>query len=300
MVLFLPTATGDDASYIVSFYEAFHSGRCRPRHLKLFHRDDDDLTDIVLGADVIHVGGGNTANMLDVWHRQGVDQLLFQALDRGAVLTGGSAGGLCWFEGGTTDSYGPTLQLLHEGLGMIKGSYCPHYDAEDQRRPMFHAALLDGSLEMGYASWNRVAIRFTARGRGRRGGHIRARRAGAQGVRRRRQDRRGGHPVPPARGTRRQPLGVHLSAQIRDRDHDLVPEAGAAGEAEPITAPESSGVEPVGWCSGIEQSHPRIGDCEQLGAVDGLLGRFPAHSPRQPLANQAARSRERSSPRTRR
>ena len=113
---------------------------------------------------MIHVGGGNTANMLDVWHRHGVEQLLFQALDRGAVLTGGSAGGLCWFEGGTTDSYGPTLQLLHEGLGMIKGSYCPHYDAEDQRQPLFRAALLDGSLPMGYASWNRVAIRFTPEG----------------------------------------------------------------------------------------------------------------------------------------
>ena len=83
VVLFIPTATGDDASYIVSFYEAFHSGRCRPRHLKLFHRDDDEeLTDLVLGADVIHVGGGNTANMLDVWHRHGVDKLLFQALEQ--------------------------------------------------------------------------------------------------------------------------------------------------------------------------------------------------------------------------
>ena len=164
VVLFVPTATGDDASYIVKFYEAFHSGRCRPRHLRLFHRDFDDLTDLILESDVIHVGGGNTANMLDVWRRQGVDELLHRALAGGAVLTGGSAGGLCWFEGGTTDSFGPTLQLLHDGLGMIKGSYCPHYDAEDQRRPLFHAALLDGSLEMGYASWNRVAIRFTPEG----------------------------------------------------------------------------------------------------------------------------------------
>ena len=102
--------------------------------------------------------------MLDVWRRQGVDDLLHRALAGGAVLTGGSAGGLCWFEAGTTDSFGPTLQVLHDGLGMIKGSYCPHYDAEDQRRPLFHAALLDGSLQMGYASWNRVAIRFTADG----------------------------------------------------------------------------------------------------------------------------------------
>ncbi len=215
-VLFLPTATGDDASYIVSFYEAFHSGRCRPNHLKLFHRDYDDLTDLVVEADVIHVGGGNTANMLDVWHRQGVDELLFRALDHGAVLTGGSAGGLCWFEGGTTDSYGPTLQLLNEGLGMIKGSYCPHYDAEDQRRPLFHAALLDGSLEMGYASWNRVAIRFTPQGEvveavtSEPGGRAR------QGLRSRRQDRRGRHPLPDAGRTRRQPLSVHVTSWLRD------------------------------------------------------------------------------------
>ena len=92
VVLFLPTATGDDASYIVSFYETFHAGRCRPRHLRLFHRDFDDLTDIVLGADVIHVGGGNTANMLDVWRRQGVDELLHRALAGGAVhYCGGGA-----------------------------------------------------------------------------------------------------------------------------------------------------------------------------------------------------------------
>ena len=82
----------------------------------------------------------------------------------GEHVTGGSAGGLRWFEWGTTDSHGPTRRLLQEGLGMINGSYCPHYDAEDQRRPIFHAALLDGSLEMGYASGNRVAIRFTPGG----------------------------------------------------------------------------------------------------------------------------------------
>jgi len=162
-VLFVPTASGDSADYVARFYAAF--ARCaEASHVALFKREVADLEALCRQQDVIYVGGGNTANMLDVWHRQGVDQLLFQALDRGAVLTGGSAGGLCWFEGGTTDSYGPTLRLLHEGLGMIKGSYCPHYDAEDQRRPIFHAALLDGSLQMGYASGNRVAIRFTPAG----------------------------------------------------------------------------------------------------------------------------------------
>lgn len=163
-VLFLGTATGDDPGYIVSFYETFNSARCRPRHLSLFNREHDDITELMVGADVVHVGGGNTANMLDVWKRQGVDLLLHQALARGAVLTGGSAGGICWFEGGTTDSYGPTLQALSEGLGMVKGSFCPHYDSGQQRRPLFHAALLDGALPDGYAAWDRAAIRFDAGG----------------------------------------------------------------------------------------------------------------------------------------
>jgi dipeptidase E len=159
-VLFLGTATGDDPAYIVSFYETFNSARCRPRHLNLFNREHDDITDLVVGADVIHVGGGNTANMLDIWRRQGVDALLHRALARGAVLTGGSAGGICWFEGGTTDSYGPSLQVLREGLGMVKGSFCPHYDSDQQRQPLFHAALLEGALPDGYAAWDRAAIRF--------------------------------------------------------------------------------------------------------------------------------------------
>lgn len=163
-VLFLGTATGDDPGYIVSFYETFNSTRCRPRHLNLFNREHDDITELVVGADVVHVGGGNTANMLDVWRRQGVDQLLHQALAQGAVLTGGSAGAICWFEGGTTDSWGPTLQVLREGLGMVKGSFCPHYDSGEQRRPLYHAAVREGVLPDGYAAWDRAAIRFDAAG----------------------------------------------------------------------------------------------------------------------------------------
>jgi dipeptidase E len=163
-VLFLPTATGDDPDYTVSFYETFNSARCRPRHLNLFSREHDDITELVTAADVIHVGGGNTANMLDVWKRQGVDLLLHRALGHGAVLAGGSAGGICWFEGGTTDSYGPTLRVMREGLGMVRGSFCPHYDSGDQRRPLYHAALLDGALPDGYAAWDRAAVRFDAAG----------------------------------------------------------------------------------------------------------------------------------------
>lgn len=162
-VLFVGTATGDDAAYILSFYRTYDSDRCAPHHLTLFHRDLDDLAGFVGGFDVIHVGGGNTANMLDVWRRQGLDEILRERWEDPAsnvVFTGGSAGGICWFEGGTTDSYGPTLQVLPEGLGFLAGSFCPHYDAEDQRRPLYHRALIDGTLPAGYAVGNLQSLHF--------------------------------------------------------------------------------------------------------------------------------------------
>lgn len=162
-VLFVGTATGDDTAYIVSFYATYDSDRCAPHHLPLFHRNVDDLAGFVQGFDVIHVGGGNTANMLDVWKRQGLDTILRDMWEDPAsnvVFTGGSAGGICWFEGGTTDSFGPTLQVLPEGLGLLPGSFCPHYDAEDQRQPLFHSALLSGELGTGYAVGNLQSVHF--------------------------------------------------------------------------------------------------------------------------------------------
>jgi len=162
-VLFLPTATGDDASYIVSFYETYHSDRCTPFHLRLFNRTVRDLRKLILSCDVITVGGGNTANMLDVWRRQGVDEILREAWEQGAVLTGGSAGGLCWFHGGTTDSWGLPYQVLEDGLGFLDGSFCPHYDAEDGRRPVYREALLDGRLSGGYGVDNLVSLHFSGK-----------------------------------------------------------------------------------------------------------------------------------------
>jgi len=162
-VLFIGTATGDDPSYVLSFYATYDSDRCAPHHLPLFHRAVDDLASFVRGFDVIHVGGGNTANMLDVWRRQGLDTILtamWNDPDSNVVFTGGSAGGICWFEGGTTDSYGPTLKILAEGLGFLAGSFCPHYDAEDQRQPVYHAALKSGELGLGYAVGNLQSVHF--------------------------------------------------------------------------------------------------------------------------------------------
>ena len=159
-VLFLGTATGDDPYYIVTFYETFDSERCRPSHLRLFHVTQTDLPAFILRHDVIHVGGGNTANMLDVWRRHGVDKVLREAWEGGAVMTGGSAGAICWFEGGTTDSFGPELQPLNDGLGFLQGSLCPHYDAEG-RRPLYHETLLKGSLPGGYAMDNFAMLQFS-------------------------------------------------------------------------------------------------------------------------------------------
>jgi dipeptidase E len=159
-ILFLGTATGDDPAYIVSFYQTYTALPCEPAHLRLFTITERDVPGFITQHDVIHVGGGNTANMLDVWRRQGVDRALRDAWEAGAVMTGGSAGGLCWFEGGTTDSFGPELKVLADGLGFVPGSFCPHYDAEDDRKPLFHQAILDGTLPTGYAVWNRVALHF--------------------------------------------------------------------------------------------------------------------------------------------
>ncbi|MET1019656.1 MAG: peptidase E, partial [Microterricola sp.] len=162
-VLFVGTATGDDPAYILSFYQTYDSDRCAPHHLPLFHRPMDDLAGFVRGFDVIHVGGGNTANMLDVWKRQGLDAIMremWEDPESNVVFTGGSAGGICWFEGGTTDSYGPTLQVLPESLGFLPGSFSPHYDAEDQRQPLYHAALKSGELGKGHAVGNLQSVHF--------------------------------------------------------------------------------------------------------------------------------------------
>lgn len=158
-VLFLGTATGDDPYYVLAFYETYNSGRCRPSHLRLFHITETDLPAFILSHDVIHIGGGNTANMLDVWRRQGVDKVLREAWEGGAVMTGGSAGAICWFEGGTTDSFGPELHPLNDGLGFLSGSLCPHYEAVG-RRPLYHEALLKGSLPAGYAIDNFAMLQF--------------------------------------------------------------------------------------------------------------------------------------------
>lgn len=159
-VCFVPTASGDDASYVANFYRAFSELECVPSDLTLFDRKYQELAPFVRAQDVFYVGGGNTANLLAVWRVHGLDELLREAYERGAVLSGTSAGMNCWFDASTTDSFGKQkLAPLNDGLGLLKGSACPHYDAEEQRRPLYHDLIANG-FPAGYAADNQAAIHF--------------------------------------------------------------------------------------------------------------------------------------------
>jgi dipeptidase E len=158
-VALLPTATGDSADTIVDFYATFDADRYEPSHLTLFARTVDDLRSFVLRQQVIYVPGGNTANLLAIWRTHGLDRILREAWQKDIVLCGSSAGGLCWFEAGITDSFGPTLAALTSGLGFLPGSFCPHYDSEPARQPTYHRCVGDG-LANGWACEDGTVLHF--------------------------------------------------------------------------------------------------------------------------------------------
>jgi dipeptidase E len=147
-VLFIPTATGDSDAYVARFHDAF--GRvARASHLRLFGIPPPDIRGLVLDQDLVFVGGGNTANMLAVWKLHGLDEALHEAWRAGIVLAGVSAGAICWFEAGVTDSFRAELDGL-DCLGFLPGSACPHYDGEEARRPAYHRLVHEG-FPPGYA-----------------------------------------------------------------------------------------------------------------------------------------------------
>jgi peptidase E len=141
-VCYVPTASGDYDRMIVNFYSIL-GPRCRATHLPLFIRRHADIDTLLTAQDVIYVGGGNTANMLAVWRVHGVDVALQRAYNQGVVLCGVSAGALCWFEGGITDSFG-ALAPLRDGLGLLPGTLCVHYDGDPKRRPAYQRFVGDG------------------------------------------------------------------------------------------------------------------------------------------------------------
>ena len=160
-VCFIPTAGGDDEGYVARFYRAFARFDCRQADLALFARSVGDLRSFVLEQDVLYVGGGNTANLLAVWRTHGLDRVLAEAWAEGIVLCGVSAGMNCWFSESVTDSFQlDRLAPLKDGLGLLAGSSCPHYDGEEQRRPAFRRLVAAGELADGWAADDGAALVF--------------------------------------------------------------------------------------------------------------------------------------------
>jgi dipeptidase E len=160
-VCFLGTATGDTDPYVAKFYAAFTKLGCRPTHVPLFARTPD-LRKVLLSQDAIYVGGGNTKSMLAVWREWGIPSILREAWRRGIVLTGVSAGAICWFKTGITDSWAGRLAAL-PCAGFLPGTCCPHYDSEKERRPAVHRLVASREVSATLALDDGAAAHFVGR-----------------------------------------------------------------------------------------------------------------------------------------
>ncbi|HAA12471.1 MAG TPA: peptidase E [Cytophagales bacterium] len=161
-ICFLPTANGDNPYYINYWYELCAGLEVVPSVMEVWINSpyqSQSWEEILTSVDAIIVGGGNTLNMLAIWQAQEIDQALEKAYEKGIVLAGGSAGSLCWFEGGTTDSRPQELSIV-EGLAYLPYSHCPHYTSEESRRPLYHENILSGALSPGYACDDRAGLVF--------------------------------------------------------------------------------------------------------------------------------------------
>lgn len=157
-VCFIGTASGDSSDYIDRFYSSMKELNCEPSHLALYRGTEGNLRDFVLDKDIFYVGGGNTRNLLALWREWKLDIYLKEAYDKGIVLAGISAGSICWFEQGVTDSVPGKLSSL-DCLGFLSGSNCPHYDGEAERRDSYHSLLNEG-MKSGIACDDGVAAYY--------------------------------------------------------------------------------------------------------------------------------------------
>jgi peptidase E len=155
------TAVGDDAGTIKSFYEAGNHSGYITSHLAVFPMPNvDDMREHLLAQDVIWVFGGSVAALLVLWRLHGLDEVLRECWQAGVVLTGSSAGSLCWHVGGTTDSFGPDLRPVTNGLALVPFSNGVHYDSEPQRRPLFESLIADETLPAGYATEDGTGVLY--------------------------------------------------------------------------------------------------------------------------------------------
>jgi dipeptidase E len=151
-ICYVPTASADNVYNRCYWYEACHDLPIEPHVLNSWVSSFDDIKsfdEILLDMDAIIVGGGNTLNMLAIWKAQGIDETLRKSLKKGIVLAGGSAGSICWFENGISDSRPKELSVV-DGLSILKYSSCPHYSNGEKRKAVYHGMILDKTLDPGY------------------------------------------------------------------------------------------------------------------------------------------------------
>ncbi|RLT31973.1 MAG: peptidase E [Chloroflexi bacterium] len=159
-VCFLAQASGESYTYITNFYRAFTELNAHPSHLSLFTPHTADVAGFLLGQDAIYVGGGNTKSMLALWREWGMDRILRQAWGQGIVLAGISAGAICWFAEGLTDSIPGDYTSL-ACLGFLPMSCSPHFDGEAKRRPTYHRLVGEGRMRPGYGVDDGAALHFS-------------------------------------------------------------------------------------------------------------------------------------------
>ena len=148
-ICFIPTATGDDQAYIDTFYKAFNSLGCKTSHINFFKRTIN-LKEHILDQDIIYVGGGNTKSMLAVWREWELDKILYEAYNNNIIMSGVSAGAICWFKKGITDSWKDNQATL-DCLNFVDGVCCPHYDEEPERIPYVKEILVNKEISSCYA-----------------------------------------------------------------------------------------------------------------------------------------------------
>ena len=161
-ICYLPTASADSTTATLTFYRNCAKLNVEPHDQPAFIESlsmTKSWAEVLLSMDAIVCSGGNTLNQQAIWKAQGIDVVLREAWDRGVVLGGASAGSLCWFEEGTTDSRPKELTIV-QGLGLLKGSHSPHYDKEAGRRPLYHKLIGSGAMKPGYACDNDAGIYF--------------------------------------------------------------------------------------------------------------------------------------------
>jgi peptidase E len=161
-ICLLPTASADNPYSSIAWYSTCAGLDMVPLVQEMFissYQMKVGFDEVLLSMDAIVVGGGNTLNMIAIWKAQGLDVILREAWNKGIILGGGSAGSLCWFEEGTTDSRPKNISKI-ECLGFLKGSHSPHYDSEPERRPMYQKLIADGELKPGWACDNNAGILF--------------------------------------------------------------------------------------------------------------------------------------------